>query len=440
MTKRERRVAAWPSLFALAGLGVVGLGLPAAHATGYAVREGSADQTANAYAGDAAKAYDASTAFANPAGMVLLDQSQIEGDITAILPSFTFHGADFVGPGQTVPGSTGGNVVQDIAVPAFFGVYSVSHDLKFGIAVNSPFGQRVANPGDFVGRYQSLVSSITDVEVTLSAAYRVTPWLSIGGGPVIDYFKARLTQAVNTGPTAAITGDPVVDIHGDPVVNAGYNLGFLLMPSDNFRIGVDYRSRIGRSINANQTVTIPALISELSPLTAYELSFLNSPVNTSITQPDELTFGGYWQLTPRLALLGTVQWTDWSLFKTLVITPANGLPPTVTQENWHDTWFGSVGANYRILPALMLQAGFGFDPSPVDTANRTTRLPDYNRLFSGLGFTYTPVRDVNVTLGWNHLFSNSAEINNSATPTAGVIVGKYTNSADSVALGVTVKF
>ena len=426
-------------LAALAGLGLAA-GLSAAHATGYAVREGSADQTANAYAGDAAKAYDASTAFANPAGMVLLDQSQIEGDITAILPSFSFHGADYVGPGETVPGTTGSNVVEDIGVPALFGVYSYSHDLKFGIAVNSPFGQRVANPSDFVGRYQSLVSSITDVEVTLSAAYRVTKWLSIGGGPVIDYFRARLTQAVNTGPTAAITGDPVVDIHGDPQINAGYNLGFLLIPSDDFRIGVDYRSRIGRSINADQTVSIPALISAFSPLTAYELSFLNSPVNTKITQPDDLTIGGYWQATPRLALLATVQWTDWSLFNHLIITPSNGLPPTITPENWHDTWFGSAGASYRILPALMLQAGLGFDESPVDSANRTTRLPDYNRLFTGLGFTYTPVASVSVTLGWNHLFTGGAEIDNSATPTAGVLVGKYTNSADSVALGVSYRF
>lgn len=426
-------------LVAFVGLGLAA-GLGSAHATGYAVREGSADQTANAYAGDAAKAYDASTAFANPAGMTLLDQSQIEGDITAILPSFSFQGADYVGANQTVPGTQGGNAVEDIAVPAFFGVYSYSHDLKFGIAVNSPFGQRVAYPGDFVGRYQSLVSSITDVEVTLSAAYRVTPWLSIGGGPVIDYFQARLTQAVNTGPTAAITGDPVVDIHGDPQINPGYNLGILLTPTDTFRIGADYRSRISRAINANQSVSIPALISELSPITAYQLSFLNSPVNTSITQPDDLTLGTYWQATPRLALLTTLQWTDWSVFNHLTITPTNGLPPTVTPENWHDTWFGSIGANYRILPALMLQTGLGFDQSPVDTANRTTRLPDYNRLFTGLGFTYTPCRDVNIMLGWNHLFSGGAEINNSATPTAGVIIGKYNNQADSVALGVTYKF
>ncbi len=423
----------------LASLGLVA-GLNAANATGYAVREGSADQTANAYAGDAAKAYDASTAFANPAGMTLLDQSQIQGDITAILPSFSFQGADFVGAGQTISGSQGGNAVEPVAVPAFFGVYSYSHDLKFGIAVNSPFGQRVAYPGNFVGRYQSLVSSITDVEVTLSAAYRVTPWLSVGGGPVIDYFQARLTQAVNTGPTAALTGDPVVDVHGDPQINPGYNLGVLLTPTDTFRIGADYRSRIDRSINAEQTVSIPALISALSPATAYELSFLNSPVTTAITQPDDLTLGAYWQTTPRLALMATLQWTDWSLFNHLTVTPSNGLPPTITPENWHNTWFGSLGANYRILPALMLQTGLGFDQSPVDTANRTTRLPDYNRLFTGLGFTYTPYRNVDVTLGWNHLFSGSAEINNSATPTAGVIIGRYNNQADTVALGVDVKF
>jgi long-chain fatty acid transport protein len=413
---------------------------PRARASGYAVREGSADQTANAYAGDTAKAYDASTAFANPAGMVLLDQTQVEGDITAILPSFTFHGRDALAPGVDIPGRTGGSVVENAADLAYFAVISASPDLKFGIAVTAPFGQRVSNGADFVGRYQSLVSSIADYEITLSAAYRINRYFSIGGGPVIDYFKARLTQAINTGPTAALTGDPVADIHGDPQINMGYNIGAMLMPSDQLRFGIDYRSRIDRSLNASQTVSVPALLAQLSPLTAYELSFLDSEVHTKIAQPDNLSLGAYWQVTPKLAVMSDVQWTDWSLFRHLVLTSANGLPPNVTPENWHDTWFGSIGASYRVLPALLLQAGLAYDESPVNSGNRTTRLPDYNRFFSGLGLTWSAARNVDVTIGWNHLFAAGAEIDTSASPSAGTLTGKYDNHAESVALGANVRF
>ena len=42
-------------------------------ASSIALREGSADWSANAFAGETAKAYDASTAFSNPAGMTRLN-------------------------------------------------------------------------------------------------------------------------------------------------------------------------------------------------------------------------------------------------------------------------------------------------------------------------------------------------------------------------------
>ena len=45
-------------------------------AAGVALREGSADWTANAFAGETAKAYDASTAVSNPAGLTSLDWNE----------------------------------------------------------------------------------------------------------------------------------------------------------------------------------------------------------------------------------------------------------------------------------------------------------------------------------------------------------------------------
>src|SRR5450432_1600992 len=90
---------------ALAVLAIVALGgANKAQAAGFALREGSADWMANAFAGETAKAYDASTAWSNPAGMVRLNQNEIDGSITGIFPSITFSGANFVGPNATTPG------------------------------------------------------------------------------------------------------------------------------------------------------------------------------------------------------------------------------------------------------------------------------------------------------------------------------------------------
>jgi long-chain fatty acid transport protein len=412
----------------------------AAYATGFGLREGTPDWMGNAFAGGAAKAYDAGTAYTNPAGMVRLNWNEIDAGVTILAPSAEFSGANFVGPGLTTPGSQGGNVIEPAATASTFGVWSYSPNLKFGLAVTEPFGERVANPGDFVGRYQSLVSAITDVSVSLSAAYKFDEHFSIGGGPVIDYFHARLTQAINIGPASALTGDPVGDVHGDDV-SAGFNIGALYQFNDNLRVGVDYRSRIDHEINGSQSVFVPGLLALASPSTAALLGAQNTGVRTKITLPDSVTVGVYWQINPQWAVMADVQWTEWSLIQAINIVPSNPLLPGSTiRENWRDTWFASVGANYRVTDKLTLQGGFAFDESPVTDANRTTRLPDANRYELGVGVQYAVLPNVTVQAAYLHGFVEGASIRNAASATSGVIQGRYNNSIDTWSLGAAVRF
>ena len=268
-----------------------------AMASGFQLREGSADWMANAFAGDTAKAYDASTVWSNPAGMVRLNQSEIDGSINGIFPNATFSGANFFGPGRPGSGTTGGNLLEPAGNGGLYGVWSMAPDFKFGLGIGSPFGQRVTNPTNFVGRYQSLVSSVTDVQITMAAAYRINEQWSVGVGPVVDVFKARLTQAVNLGVLSGIAGDPVADLHATDV-SLGFNVGVLFQATPDLRFGLDYRSRIQHDINGTQTVSVPPLVGLLSPATAAFLAAQNSPASTKITLPDSVTAGLYWQATP----------------------------------------------------------------------------------------------------------------------------------------------
>jgi long-chain fatty acid transport protein len=359
-----------------------------ARAGGFALREGSADWMANAFAGDTAKGYDASTVWTNPAGMVRLDHSEFDGSLNGVFPTINFSGANFVGPTTTTPGTTGGNLIQSAATGGVYAVWSATPDFKLGIGADAPFGQRVSNPGNFVGRYQSLVSSITDEAFTISAAYKINQQWSIGGGPVIDIFSARLTQAIPLGPLSA-AGDPVADLHGQDV-SAGFNLGVMFQATPDLRFGLDYRSRIQHNISGTQSVFVPPGLASLAPPlsagVAAQLAAQNSPASTKITLPDSATFGLYWQATSQLALLADLIWTDWSLLKDITIVPSNaGVAGKTIDENWRNTVGVSVGANYQATRALMLQGGIGFDESPVTDSNRTSRIPDGNRFVIGIG-------------------------------------------------------
>ena len=411
-----------------------------AQAAGFELREGSADWMANAFAGDTAKAYDASTAWSNPAGMVRLDKNEIDGSVNGIFPSITFSGANFVGSTTTTPGTTSGNLIQSAATGGLYGVWSVTPDFKLGFGAGSPFGQRVSNPGNFVGRYQSLVSSISDEQFTISAAYKINEHWSIGGGPVIDFFSARLTQALNIGAASAITGDPDADLHGDDTA-AGFNLGVLFQATPDLRFGLDYRSRIQHNISGTQSVYVPPVLNVLSPATAAFLRAQNSPAGTSITLPDSVTGGFYWQATPQLAVMSDISWTDWSLLKTINVTPTSpGAAGSTIVENWRNTVAVSVGANYSVSRELMLQGGIGFDESPVTNANRTSRIPDSNRYLIGVGAQYDALPNLTLQVAYAHVFFDGAEVTSQASTTSGVLVGKYSNSADTASLGVKYRF
>lgn len=426
----------------VAGLGTVALACAAtpAAAAGFGLREGATDWMANAFAGNTAKAYDASTAWSNPAGMVRLNQTEIDGSINGIFPTINFSGFNATGPTSTTPGSQGGNLIQSAATGGAFGVWSYSPDVKFGVAVTAPFGQRVTNPGNFVGRYQSLVSSISDVAFSASIAFKINDQLSIGGGPVIDTFTSRLTQAINTGPLAGLAGDPRADLHGSDV-SAGFNIGALYQVTSAFRIGLDYRSRIQHGITGTQSISVPPLTGVFSPATAARLNFLNSGARTKITLPDNVTLGLYYQITPQWAVMSDIQWTDWSTLKSINVTPTTpGVPGSVIQENWRNTGFVSIGTNYRVTDQLMLQSGVAYDESPVTNQTRTSRIPDSDRVILGIGAQYDVTPNVTLQAAYAHVFFASQPINNAASATSGLLVGKYSSSAETASLGFKVKF
>jgi long-chain fatty acid transport protein len=431
----------WASLLAAGGGVVLALvaGLPA-YASGCGLREGSPDWIGTGTAGDEAKAYDASTAWTNPAGMALLDQDQFDGAISLIAPAIHFRGSATTPDGATVPGSQGGNDIAPAAAGVNFGVLALGPDWRIGFSVTAPFGERTAYPEDFVGRYQGLVSSITDINFGLAVSYKINDQLSIGAGPNFDYFDARLTQALYAGQLSQLTGqDPIADVHGNSL-GVGYNIGILYKLDDATRIGADYHSRIRHNLTTSQTVAIPAIYGALDPAIVPVLQAANTAATTSITLPDDLSIGIYHQMTPRLALMGSVQWTDWSLLNTINITPTNGTPGTVIEEHWRNTWLVAAGANYQLTDKLMLQSGFAYDESPVDDENRSVRVPDADHYDLGAGVQYQLLPAARVELGYLHVFSRGGNINNSSTPASGTIIGRYDISDNSVTLGLHVVF
>jgi long-chain fatty acid transport protein len=199
MSRTVRQVALATCLGAIASC----VATEAAHASAFALHEFTAEGLGNAFAGQTAKAYDASTVYYNPAGMAFLDGNELFSTVTWIQPDVHFTGSNSnplyaagVG-GPTVSGINGPNVVKPAALGAGFGNYKINDDFSVGFSITVPYGQRSEYKENWVGRYQALASDITDYEFALMLSYKINDKWSVGGGPKVDYFEGRLSQALN---------------------------------------------------------------------------------------------------------------------------------------------------------------------------------------------------------------------------------------------------
>jgi len=423
-------------------------------ASGFALREESAEGLGDAYAGQTAKAYNASTAFYNPAGMTLLDRDEVAGTATWIAPQSIFHGSNSNPLGGNVSGTTGDNAIKAAAIGSVFGVITLNPDWKLGLSVSAPYGMRSEYKEDWVGRYQALASDVTDVEFSPTLAYKVDDHLSIAGGPRIDYFDAKLSQAINfkgigtalgvqTGNFGLVGlantwGDGEGKVTGDDT-GYGYTLSGLYQFNDATRLGVNYRSRVFHELSGSVSYQTPATIGAAAPIAA---AFTNQNVKAKITTPDTLAMGFYHDINAQWAVLSDVTWTHWSVFKTLNVVGDNTASVMSVNEQWKDSWFLSLGTNYKVDDKWTLHGGVAFDQTPVQDQYRTARIPDSDRywLSSGVSYAFMPGADVH--LGYTHIFAGTASINEAAPTNSvgGTLTGTYKNSVDIVSASFAVRF
>jgi long-chain fatty acid transport protein len=422
---------------------------------GFALVEQSVSGLGNAYAGGAASAEDATTIFFNPAGMTRLGGQQVSLAAHIIVPSakFTNEGSTYALGGPLLGGNGGDGGVAKVIPNAYYTI-KVNDRLSLGLGINSPFGLATDYDHDWVGRYQAWKSDVITVNFNPSIAYKITDQLSLGAGVNIQYFKAKLSNAIDFGlldaagkfpplPPGALhlvpqKSDGSVSLEGDSW-GVGYNIGLLYEFTKDTRAGVAYRSRIKQKLGGDaEFANTPAALAA-APV------FKNTGVKADITVPDSLSASVFHNITPQWSIMADVTWTNWSLFKELRVRFDNpNQPDAVTTENWRDSWRYSLGVSYTPDPKWILRAGIAYDTAAVpDPEHRTPRIPDNDRFWTAIGVGYKISRAVSFDLGYAHLFISGSNVNQ--TPTGenavrGGLQGSYDSHIDIISAQLNLKF
>jgi long-chain fatty acid transport protein len=408
-----------------------------ASAGGLWLYEQSTPDQGTAAAGRAAMARDASTAYGNPAGMARLDTTQLLVGAGALVIQSQF---------ETEPGTTvgGGGSSLTSALPSLSGfyVYDLSRDWKLGVAA-VPLMGLAAHYGDSgASRYIVEKESLITLALNPVVSYRVTDWLSIGGGmSVVGGFLSSQSAINNPDPRL---GDGELKLQSD-AISFGGNVGVLVEPVRGTRLGVTYRSPVNLHFN-----DIVDEVRNLGPGLDVILNILGqrfdvprgSKVDTTITNPQEMMFSVYQDITRELAIMGNFGWQNWKSFGTPGITIHGGTTIDTTADlQFKNTYHWAIGAMYRIAPPWLLTAGVAYDTSPVSESNRTVVLPLDRQIRYSAGVQYDLTKSSTLGVAYTLISTGDAPVNEDGGPLRGTVVGHYRpNFIHAIGLNFSMRF
>lgn len=397
-----------------------GLSLTAA-AGGFQLFEENVTNLGNAYAGMSAEANDASTEFFNPAGMTRLDNGQVVAsgtyiDVytrTNVQSATSTISAPPIFDVESVVGTTESHPTPGAMVPSFHFVYPFDHKWALGFGVNAPFGLETEYPSDSIVRYLATRSEVQVIDLGPSLAYQFTPQFSLGAGLDSQWMSATFNQSI-----ANLDGGTAGNFLNDGSDWAwGWHAGALYQFDECTRVGLAYHSRVKHDLKGDALLDLENIV--IGPVSLADR--LPGKFTASATLPDYGDISLYHQFNPEWAFLGDVEFTHWSLIKTLTVNYSGDIANNDTIEinsaqlpfDFRNTWRVSAGVNFMPSDRWTLRTGVAYDESPVPNASaRTFRLPDTNRYWVAFGAQYIINRAFTVDAGYSHLFVNKTSINN----------------------------
>ena len=399
----------------------IGFFTTTAFAGGFSIREQSTSSQGASFAGNAA-GYDLSTIYWNPAGVTIAGPGLTTESHAALIIPDTEVDPDDGNPLVAIVGLPGGgNDIGKVAfVPSSYGAWRLNEKLTIGYGFNAPFG--LASEADnktWAGQVDFTEAELLTYNFNPVVGYQISPTLSIGVGLQVMYSDLELKQA-----TAAAVGAPEATLDGQDW-SVGFTVGALWRPVEGTSIGIGYRSQMDNTLEGEFTVAGQPGARQL--------------IEADFDLPAILTVSLRQDLTQKMRLLGTFEWTNWDILDTVVVTNRQtGAVVTTLPANWDDGYYLSGGLEYDYSNQLTVRGGVGYEWSPMqEPAQRLVSVPDNDRIWLSVGGTYKYSESTSFDFAYTHIFVDDARIQRGA-PTN--FTGEAESSADIISLSFKTKW
>lgn len=387
-----------------------------AFAGGFSLRERSANAQGASFAGSTAAANDVTYSLFNPAALGKVRTIELGGAISGVFPDIT--GTARINGQEARPG-----VAAPLASGAFG--YRLNETVVLGLGLHSPFGLTTVYDDNFVGAPDGIRSELISIAVTPMLSLNITEDLTFGAGFSFVYNNPQLTRAVGVAPNGRVLE---AKLNADELTTAT-SFGFLWDVTDTTRIGIATHS--GYDIVTSGTLS--AFDANLNPI--------DLKGSASIELPRSVSFGVRQEITDDLTLLGEFEWANWSEFDAIRVNVPALAPNDDIGEitDYKDSIFVAVGAEYEWNDELTLRAGVAYDETPTQRASRSLRIPDGDRIWASVGFSYQVSETMKIDAGYSVIFFEDSPLTIMNGPAAGSVID-YAGQTHIVSVGGTMTF
>lgn len=370
--------------------------------------------TGLANAGLTARAQDASTAYNNPAGMSLLERSEVMVGLQAL-----YGDLDFYPDGLTdVSGGSGGNSIGWVPGGSFAYVHKLNEKWSFGISNFSNFGLGLDYDDNWVGRYYVQEATLVGMSVMPSVSYRIDEQWSVGIGLNAMYGILDNKVAINNITDGWPDGQMK---YKDTTWGFGYVPGLIYELDKKTRFGLTYTSPVDLDFEDRPEFT------NLGPGLNWLINRADvRSLDLSMTVPQTVMGSFYHELNDKWNLLGNLGWQDWSEFgKVDVAVDAANDHSVTTDLNYKDTWTIGLGTQYKFAPRWMATTGISYDSSMLDDEDRTPTMPVGETWRWGLGLQHDLSDATTIGVQYELAYSGDLEMDYERGLLSGRVAGEY---------------
>ncbi|MDH5919450.1 outer membrane protein transport protein [Vibrio splendidus] len=402
------------------------------HAAGFQLAEYSATGLGRAYAGEAAMADGADAQWRNPAMLTYLEGTQVSVGAIYVDPNIDIDGTSTSMMGQSTS-SNSSDFAHSAVIPNFYVSHKYSDKFALGFAAGTNYGMETDLGKDFGGANHGNEASVTTMELNLNAAYQVLESVSIGGG--VRYIMAEgsfgaVSTANSLVPLPA--GTALKYMEGDDTA-WGWQVGTAWQINESNRLGFTYKSEVD--------LTLEGYAKGFGFNQANPAAHKNGSMDLALPATAELA--SFHQLTDKVAVHASINWTNWSSFKELVADFPGENSVEIKQENWEDNYRFALGTTYQMTPKLALRSGIAYDTSAVSEEHRTATIPETDRTWLSIGAGYQWSEQLTLDAGFTYILAKDAKMHESDTAAdlfGGSFEGEVTGSIWLVGIQANYRF